>query len=43
MYEIINDKAIDLSFEELENIASPFINKTIEIMNQAIDESIQSK
>ena len=37
--EIINDKAIDLSFDELENIASPFINKTIEIMNQAIDES----
>ena len=37
--EIINDKAIDLSFEELESIASPFINKTIEIMNQAIDES----
>ena len=37
--ETINDKTINLSFDELENIASPFINKTIEIMNQAIDES----
>ena len=37
--ETINDKVIDLSFDELEKIASPFIKKTIEIMNQAIDES----
>ncbi len=37
--ETINDKAIDLSFDELENIASPFIDRTIEIMNQTIKES----
>ena len=35
----INNKVIELSFDELEIIASPLIDKTIEITKQAIDES----